>query len=235
MIDRVSFSSITSFEAARDFIGQRKNHLILFDTWIPERKFIELLHSNGGISIYREDETPVAFCLGENPPIRADWKELNLERESQQEIKLESNKEVEWDTYFIELENAALKGEPSKNRLDEEIEKFLRDHAPDSSVFPGNNEIVEWARVDESDRLAGVAAICRWESGEYVVASVATHSELRGRGIGTRVMAQVVDIAKRKGISRLCLGVLSQNESAKALYKKAGWKPLFEFTYLELA
>ena len=122
-------------------------------------------------------------------------------------------------------------------RADAEIDSFLKQHAPKSSVFPGNKEIVEWVRVDRNiegkTELGGVAAICRWESGEYVVASVATHSEMRGEGIGAEVMRQALAVAQRYSIPILCLGVMSNNHSAMALYEKSGWQELFKFTFVE--
>ena len=120
---------------------------------------------------------------------------------------------------------------------DAEIDSFLKQHAPKSSVFPGNKEIVEWVRVDRNNvgktELVGVAAICRWESGEHVVASVATHSEMRGKGIGAEVMRQTLAVAQRNSIPILCLGVMSINHSGKALYEKSGWQELFKFTFVE--
>jgi len=45
-----------------------------------------------------------------------------------------------------------------------------------------------------------------------------------GRGIGTRLLADVLDHAVRSGVSRIELWVLSDNERAIAVYERAGWR-----------
>lgn len=229
----MNFDAISDFDAAEDFLKDNLRAQVLFKTWIPREKFIELLHGDGGISLSREDVFPIAFALGTKPPLRESWKRLNIESGSTLINEIKATERSDWQTYFIKVPTDAIASLNSKQRSDGEIEAFLKLHAPKSSVFPGNKEIVDWACVDEQEELVGVAAITRWESGEHVVVSVATHSHMRGRGIGAKVMRQVLAVAQKNSISRLCLGVNGDNAPAIALYEKLGWRPLFKFTYIE--
>lgn len=233
------FKSITDFEAALDFLKDDFRASTLFKTWIPRERFIELLHYEGGISMFRDDTPPNAFAIGANPPIRDSWKKMSIERGASVIDEISAKEREDWETYFLVTPKDPVGYVDVLARSDAEIDTFLKQHAPKSSVFPGNKEIVEWVRVDRniegSIELVGVAAICRWESGEHVVASVATHTEMRGEGIGVEVMRQTLAVAQRNSIPVLCLGVMSNNHSAIALYKKSGWQDLFKFTFVERA
>lgn len=229
--------SIKDFDEALHFLKDDSRSSTLFKTWIPREKFLELNYCQSGISIFREDSTRVAFAIGVNPPIHDSWKRINIERGAAKINEIEATVREDWETYFIVTPSDPLGYIQSRERTDNEIDSFLKLHAPKSSVFPGNREIVDWICIDRNiegkDELVGVAAICRWESGEHVVASVCTHSNLRGKGIGADVMRKVLVVAQKNSIARLCLGVMSDNQSAISLYKKSGWQNLFKFTFVE--
>jgi ribosomal protein S18 acetylase RimI-like enzyme len=233
----VKFQEIKDYEEAIEFLHDDLRATTLFKTWIPRERFIELLHSEGGISMFREDTTPIAFAIGANPPIRDSWKKMSIERGASVIDEISAKEREDWETYYMVISRDPVPYTEPRVRADAEIDSFLKQHAPKSSVFPGNKEIVEWVRVDRNiagkAELLGVAAICRWESGKHVVASVATHSEMRGEGIGVEVMRQTLAVAQRNSISILCLGVMSNNHSAIALYKKSGWQELVKFTFIE--
>jgi putative acetyltransferase len=54
---------------------------------------------------------------------------------------------------------------------------------------------------------------------------IAVHPDLQGRGIGTRLLAAMVDVADRwLGLLRLELNVLADNERAVRLYRRAGFE-----------
>lgn len=228
----MSVTSISRFEDALAFVKRSQASEIFFRTWIPKSRFVELLHDENGFSFSRADNNLYAFAFGAKPPIREEWGEFSIERGAAQISQIEAKERVDWETYFIDVPQSVSVKEDAQKRSDSEIEEFLKIHAPESSVFPGNKEILDWIRIDNANELVGVAAVCRWESGEHVIASVATHNKIRGLGIGARVMNQALAVARELEISRLCLGVLSDNEPAKALYKKLGWGPLYRFTYL---
>lgn len=137
----------------------------------------------------------------------------------------------EWDCYSA----PTSRGQSISPRRcsDEEIAAFLSEHAPSSSVFPGNEEILHWVEVFDGVELVGVAALCRWQSGRIVLSSVATHSEHRGRGYGKQIMAAALAAAYELGESVLSLGVMHGNIDGHRLYSSAGFTLLHNFTYCE--
>jgi ribosomal protein S18 acetylase RimI-like enzyme len=138
---------------------------------------------------------------------------------------------VRWDCYWA----ATVEGQlaPSLPTEDSVIEKFLKEHAPDSSVFPGNDEILQWIEIHDSGELVAVAALCRWQSGRVVISSVATHSDRRGQGFGKQLMEKSLIAGSQLGEKFLSLGVRHSNESAQRLYASTGFTLMHNFTYCE--
>lgn len=56
-----------------------------------------------------------------------------------------------------------------------------------------------------------------------VVVGVSVHRDFRNRGIGTRLMEQVIRWAKERGLRRIELTVYSRNEAAIRLYERLGF------------
>lgn len=228
----MSARSITDFSDAIDYLKTDWKLSTLFKFWIPKEKFVELLIDESGISICREDNGRFVFALGKRAPLRPEWSRISFERSSSWLKELTKNEKNEWEAYSLHV--------PSEPRLEineepknEEIEKFLKEHGPDLSVSPGNPEIVRWSSIrSDSGEIEGVAAICKWQSGEYVVASVATHSARRNRGLGKKLMGVVSGELASLGIKQVCLGVTSSNLSAVKVYADTGYKKLFDFTYI---
>jgi ribosomal protein S18 acetylase RimI-like enzyme len=54
--------------------------------------------------------------------------------------------------------------------------------------------------------------------------TIAVRREYRGRGVGSKLMEQAEDYAKRRGVRRMELEVFSKNEPAITLYKKRGYE-----------
>jgi ribosomal protein S18 acetylase RimI-like enzyme len=109
----------------------------------------------------------------------------------------------------------------------------LKTHAPDSSVFPGNDEILRWIQIHDGDELVAVAALCRWQSDRVVISSVATHSSYRGKGFGKILMKDCLIAGAELGEKYLSLGVRHENESAQRLYASMGFRLMHNFTYCE--
>jgi ribosomal protein S18 acetylase RimI-like enzyme len=53
---------------------------------------------------------------------------------------------------------------------------------------------------------------------------VATLPDARGRGLGTRLMRVAEDIARAQGQRRLCLVVADDNDAARRLYRRLGYR-----------
>lgn len=229
----MTFSVISDYGQAVSFLEDKKKHLILFKTWVPERRFIELLHNENGISISREDDGVFSFALGIKAPLRDNWERISFERNSLWLTDREFPEQTDWEAQYLHYE-----GTPtlplSERRSDEEIGEFIMANAPDLSVFPGNKEIVHWSSLYSSEnRLIGVAAICKWESGNYVIASVVTEKNLRGQGLGTKLVEIIKSDLANLRIHEVCLGVLSENKPAKKLYARTGFEKLFDLQFVK--
>ncbi|NNH75257.1 GNAT family N-acetyltransferase [Nocardia uniformis] len=53
--------------------------------------------------------------------------------------------------------------------------------------------------------------------------TIATVAKQRGRGLGTALLRQLQDTARRSGITNLSLGVHRDNRPAQQLYRNEGW------------
>lgn len=202
-----------------------------FETWIPEEYFLSALRFEDNFSITRRGEKIYGTAFGEDPLIDSSWEGFSIESKGAKKLTPEFKVVDEWDCYWA----PAIKGEtlPIRISSDGEIENFLKFHAPQSSVFPGNEEIVNWIEVFRDEKLVGVAALCRWQSGRVVVSSVATHTEYRGQGVGRELMGKCRSVTHDLGEKFLCLGVMHGNFAAHRLYQSTGFTLMHNFTYCE--
>ena len=197
------------------------------ETWIPRDKFESAEYDGeGNISISRDH---YGLALGLNPLISESWNDFSIDSRAVENLGGTYKAFDQWDCYW----SPTIEGEvpQGKRYSDAEIEAFLKLHAPHSSVFPGNSEIQEWITLEEDQQLAGVAALCRWESGRVVISSVAVDTALRGRGIGKELMRRTLIAGSIMGESSLSLGVMHSNESAQRLYRSLGFTLMHNFTY----
>ena len=77
--------------------------------------------------------------------------------------------------------------------------------------------------ADSEDGVIGYAVLwCILDQGE--LANIAIRPELRGRGLGARLLAEVVEICRRKGVKSLYLEVRDSNRAAVSLYERFGFR-----------
>jgi predicted GNAT family acetyltransferase len=203
-----------------------------FDAWIPKSHFISAeFDDEGNFTTGREDKGIYGVALGTSPAIPREWDRFSLDSRATSSLPVEYKVVDEWDCYWA----PTIKGGVIQPRVssDHEIDKFLKFHAPQSSVFPGNKEIIEWVEIQEHNQLVAVAALCRWESGKVIISSVATHTVFRGQGFGKALTEKCLIAGEKLGEKYLCLGVHHANENAQRLYQSAGFNLMHNFTYCE--
>lgn len=66
--------------------------------------------------------------------------------------------------------------------------------------------------------------LCDIGNGDLYLAEVAIDESQRGKGLGRRVVCDVINYAKSKGYSRVILDTDFRNEGAKKLYESIGFK-----------
>ena len=222
----------SNFEEVRSAYEVAYPNSPFFETWVLREKFVSAeFDSEGNFSIGREDDGIYGIAIGTHPKIPSDWKNFSIESRGISQIPPDFKPGVKWDCYWA----PSTSGPEIAPALssDEEIAAFLKAHAPDSSVFPGNDEILQWVEVRDQGALVAIAALCRWESGRVVISSVATDTQLRGRGFGKALMAQCLDAGSQYDEKYLSLGVRHHNESAQRLYASTGFRLMHNFTYCE--
>jgi predicted GNAT family acetyltransferase len=180
------------------------------------------------------DEKLFGLGLGVNPPIDPDWKRFTVERKVDTSNYVDSIPLLDLDIYSIETrqyENSPIAVEVQG---DEEISEFLKANAPNSSVWPGNPELVFWAGTrNESGELIAVGAVTMWETGQKVLSSVGTAENERGKGLATKLVSEMVAKSNKLGFPRLGLAVRADNIAAKRSYEKVGFVLCGEFTIFE--
>ena len=79
--------------------------------------------------------------------------------------------------------------------------------------------------VDDDGRITGDAFLERGPRRLHHAAElgISTLKEYWGRGIGSRLMEELIAYAKENGITKINLRVRADNERAKVLYKKFGF------------
>jgi ribosomal-protein-alanine N-acetyltransferase len=84
----------------------------------------------------------------------------------------------------------------------------------------------EWARIDVGRIGSRIVTFCNYwlVTTELHVLAIATHPDFRGRGLGTEMLAHVLDVAARIGCTLATLEVRRGNSPAIAMYERAGFK-----------
>lgn len=76
--------------------------------------------------------------------------------------------------------------------------------------------------VEEEGRILAYAVLwCILDEGE--LANIAVVPEARGRGVGGELLDHLLEVARRRGVSRLFLEVRGSNDAAHRLYASRGF------------
>jgi len=141
---------------------------------------------------------------------------------------------ADWDFYSIDTDQFKDFALATESKDDVAIKRLLEEHAPNSSVWPGNEEVIFWGELREELMLVATGTLVRWRTGEVMFASIATHTNFRGKGLAQTLVKQMLSSAANKGIGHVGLGVFAGNIAAKKAYEKVGFKLIGEFSSYQL-
>ena len=223
-------SSIKNYAEVLNLLKNRARDLETFTTYAPEQRFItaHVGDNNLSFSVTDEDGSIFAMALGEDPVI------LPCDRISTTlNVKLDLKKyvhRVNWDFYSIDT-HSFISGKQAEICTDEsEITELLKGHARKSSVWPGDDEVIFWGGKRIDSQLVSVGALVQWRTGQVMFASIATHTDHRGKGLAQELVKEMLTSIAVQGISHVGLGVFAENASAKHAYEKVGFNLVNEFS-----
>lgn len=198
----------------------------LLTTWIPESGFQYATKSDDGSISFTRDG--FGLGIGPHPIIEEDWTNFALPATLPKEKTIEFQLVGRWNPFFIETSKVADPGEVVKVSEDG-IKEFLDLNAPNSSTYPGNPEIQFWAGIKVNNELVATGCLAKWESGRYILSSIATKESERGKGYGEKLTRGLVALAGEAGIKEVYLAVSAKNPVAQRVYERIGFKSLGQF------
>ncbi|MEN8700350.1 GNAT family N-acetyltransferase [Bacillus infantis] len=120
----------------------------------------------------------------------------------------------------VENESSFMLYGPGERNVSADIQRRMIE------VLSGRNNSVIFA-ADDSGRLAGYLIVNGGNAGRVRHSAslvIGIRKEYRGQGIGYRLFQKLDSWAMKASLHRLELSVVSENERALALYKKAGFE-----------
>ena len=75
--------------------------------------------------------------------------------------------------------------------------------------------------------------ICDIEEGDFYIADLAIDESQRSKGYGTKVIAEVIEYARKNNYKRVILDADFRNTKAKALYERLGFKVFNKKSFLK--
>lgn len=223
-------SSIKDHQQVLALLNETPKYLEIFTTYSPAHRFIiaEVDTENLSFSVRDEDGSIFAMALGRNPKIL----ECNRVATSRG-VKVDPANFVhraDWDFYSIDTATFADIDKADETSNLEEVKELLDNHAPNSSVWPGNEEVLFWGAIRNGDQLVSTGALVKWRTGQVMFASIATHLDFRSKGLAQTLVARMLSTAYSLGIEHVGLGVFAGNVSAKRAYEKVGFSLIGEFS-----
>ncbi len=113
----------------------------------------------------------------------------------------------------------------------DEVHDFLERWSPRHDVKPGQRHARRWCGTrDDEGHLTAVAAETVHVADVPFLASIATHGDLRGRGLGAAVTAWLTRRLLAEGRGWVTLGMYSDNDVARRIYLRLGYRCEHLFT-----
>ena len=223
-------SSIKDYSTVLNLLQDRKHDLETFSTYSPSNRFIEAVVTDDSLSFSVKDEygSIFAMALGQSPEI------LECDRlATSRGVKVDESRfkhQSDWDFYSIDTDRF-FAAESADVAIDgEEIGAFLKEHAANSSVWPGDPEVLFWGEIRTGNKLVAIGALVQWRTGQVMFASIATHIDHRGKGLAQTLVRQMLARVAKNGVAHVGLGVFAGNVSAKRAYENVGFEIVGEFS-----
>lgn len=109
-----------------------------------------------------------------------------------------------------------------KDKLSEEFDDFWNENILKQEL---SNENSEYVVARENNEIVGFGGI--WTSPDDVhITDIVTRKMYRCKGIGSRILEELINLAKTKNKASLTLEVNEKNTIAQKLYEKYGFKML---------
>lgn len=141
----------------------------------------------------------------------------------------------DWEWFVTRAAPPVQAGEDAVGWLDEttydEIRRLLQRWSPRHDAEPGRPGVPRWAGLRDSDGdLIAAAAHTEHRAGVPHLASVVTHGEHRGRGLGAAVTGWLTRNLLAEGTGWVTLGMYSDNDVARRMYLRLGFANDHHFT-----
>jgi len=215
---------------ARELLGDL-NGPGMFVSETNSESFIEAFVNADSFSFTMDSGFIYGHAYGPNPHIDSRWDKCAVAFSNFGPKFGHLEISNQFDTYSTNTE-VIVGFETIEELKDEDLIKNILDtHAPTSSTYPGNSEIIHWGCVRNSTgEVSAIGALVKWSSGAHVISSVATVESERGKGFATELTKRFISRANELGIKTLGLGVSHKNVAAIKAYKRAGMLEIAQFT-----
>ena len=135
----------------------------------------------------------------------------------------------DWEWFLTEQAPPPQSGEDRVGWLDgiddETLVEFLRRWSPRHDVEPGQRGVLRWAGIrDDGGNLLATAAHIEHVPGVPHLASIVSHGERRGQGLGAAVTAWITRALLESGTGWVTLGMYSDNAVARRIYLRLGFR-----------
>ena len=141
----------------------------------------------------------------------------------------------DWEWFVTRTPPPSQPGEEAAEWLpsssDGELRDLLLAWSPRHDAEPGQAGVLRWAGIRAADgALVCAAAHTERRPGVPHLASVVTHGAHRGQGLGTAVTAWLTRTLLAEGSGWVTLGMYSDNDAARRLYRRLGYANDHHFT-----
>jgi ribosomal protein S18 acetylase RimI-like enzyme len=134
---------------------------------------------------------------------------------------------------WLDLDAAAVDGaHAAGSTVRDELVALLAVANPTASTEPGDSSVRSWMGIrDATGRLVACAADRPSVSAVPHLASIATHPDARGHGLGAAVTAAITRHGFTvRGAPAVTLGMYASNDVGRALYTRLGFRAAHHFT-----